>query len=41
MSFAAEKNTFRVMLLPMVLLANYDCASDRTGSSSNSYRFNY
>ena len=27
-----RKTTFRVMLLPMVLLANNDCAIDRTGS---------
>ena len=28
------KRTFRVMLLPMMILANNDCAIDRTGSSS-------
>ena len=38
-SLAAEK-TFRVILLPLVLLANNDCAIDRTGSSSNFNRVN-
>ena len=28
-----RKNPFRIMLLPLVLLANIDCAIDRTGSS--------
>ena len=32
-SLAAEKKTFMIMLLPLVLLANIDCAIDRTGSS--------
>ena len=31
-----SKRTFRVMLLPIVLLANNDYAIDRTGSRSNS-----
>ena len=31
---------FRVMLLLLVLLANNDCAIDRTGSSSNYNRVN-
>ena len=36
-SLVAEKNTFRIMLLPLVLSANNDCAiDDRTGSSNNS-----
>ena len=39
-SMAAEKKTFRVMLLPVVILANNDCAMDRTGPSSNSNRIN-
>ena len=38
-SLAAEK-TFRVILLPLVLLANNECAIERTGSSSNSNRVN-
>ena len=37
-SLAAEKKTFRVMLLPLVVLANNGCAIDRTGLSSNSNR---
>ena len=40
MSIAPEK-TFRVMLLPLVLLANNDCEIDRTSSSSNSNRVNH
>ena len=35
-SFAAEKITFMVMVLPLVLFSVNDCAIDRTGSSSNS-----
>ena len=38
-SLAAQK-TFRVMLLPLVFLANNDCGIDRTGSSSNSNTVN-
>ena len=37
-SFAAEK-TFRVMLLPVVILANNDCAIDRTGPMINGIGF--
>ena len=38
-SLAAEK-TFRVMLLPLVLMADMDCSIDRTGMSGNSNRVN-
>ena len=34
-SLAAEKKEFRVMLLPSVLLADNDCATDRAVSSNN------
>ena len=34
-----RKKPFRIMLLPLVLLANNDCAI-RTGSSGNSNRVN-
>ena len=40
MSMAAVK-TFRVIMLPLVLLANNDCEIDRTWSSSNSNRVNH
>ena len=33
-----SKRTYRVMLLPMALLANNDCAIETTGSSSNSLK---
>ena len=39
-SLAAEKKTFRVMLLPFVILAYNKYAIERTGSSSNSNRIN-
>ena len=39
-SFAAEKKSLSTLLLPMLLLANYDYANDRTGSSSNSLMVN-
>ena len=41
MSLVAEKKTVQgyvVNLLPLVLLAYNDCATDRTGLSSNSNR---
>ena len=38
-SLAAEK-TFRVMMLPLLLLAYNDGSFDRTGSSSNSNKVN-
>ena len=39
-SSAAVKKTFQVMLLPLVLLAKIECATDRSWSSSNSNRVN-
>ena len=32
-SLAVEKKPFRIITLPLVLLAKNDCANDRTGSS--------
>ena len=39
-SWLPKKKTFRVMLLPLVLLAYNNCAIDRAGSSSNFNRVN-